>query len=584
MNGILCSFADLKKTFFTQAKSSSAKPSPNFTKAKSYLLLPFFMMVFGFTRGTALAIPFKGSQIIVTSPSRYATDVGVKIAQQGGNYIDVAVSVALALSVTGPYFASLGGGGFALVKNNSQVEALDFRETAPQKTHADFYEALSKDASLRGGKAVGVPGIPAGLWALHQKYGKLPWKSLFSEPIKMAQSGFRVSGEWVEYTESMKNHFDAGGVKHFLKPEKSVYKPGEIMIQKALAKALTLYRDQNIKGFYSGSVAKDIVNSIKKNNGVMELEDLSRYKVRWLTPLVETFKEYKIYLMPPPSSGGVVIQSALHLVKQLELEKYDPFSINEFHLLGEILSRSFKGRALLGDPDFTKNPIEQLLSKSYLEALAKSITLKRTTDSEGVGPVIKESEETTHLAVMDQAGNSVSMTITLNGNYGSGVVSEQFGIALNNEMDDFTTRPKEPNLYGLIQGKANLVEAGKRPLSSMSPTIVTKGDQTILALGAPGGPRIISGVFQVLYRTLVRGLDMDQAIQAPRVHHQFRPHRLFIDQGRFTPETLHGLREKGHQIEEVKGIAKVYGIKRHPETTVLEGAFDSRGEGFASGY
>lgn len=532
----------------------------------------------------AVAIPFKGSQMLISAPSRYATEVGVMIAHKGGNYIDVAVAVALSLSVTSPYFASLGGGGFALIKNNSQVEVLDFRETAPKATHKSYYENLPKDASIKGGAAVGVPGIPAGLWALHQKYGKLPWKTLFTEPLKMAKSGFRVSGEWVDYTESMKNTFDSGAIKHLLKPDQSVLKPGAILKQEALSKALTSYRDNNVKGFYLGKVAQDIVTSVKKNGGVMSLEDLSNYKVRWLSPLIESFKDYTIYLMPPPSSGGVVIQTALELVKRINLESYQPYSINEFHLLGEVLSRSFKGRTQLGDPDFNKNPLDQLLNKDHLDTLAKSIDIKKSVNLEQSAPIQNESPETTHFVVMDHSGNTVTMTVTLNGRYGSGIVTNQFGIALNNEMDDFTTRPKEPNSYGLIQGSANLVEPGKRPLSSMSPTIVTKGSETVLALGAPGGPTIISGVFQVLYRVLVQGADMDQAIQAPRVHHQYRPHRLFLDRHRFVPETIKGLQDKGHQIELVDAIARVCGIKRNPDTQILEGSFDSRGEGSTLGF
>ncbi len=536
------------------------------------------------TVGIAWAIPFQGSNLLISGPSPYATEVGVKIAKAGGNVVDVAVGVALSLSVTSPYFASLGGGGFALVKVNSKVEALDFREMAPKATAPDFYEKLPKEASVKGGSAVGVPGIPAGLWELHKKYGKLKWKSLFTEPIKLAQSGFRVSGEWVENTAAMKDVFDAGGVKHFLQTDKSVVKPGTFFLQNELARALTLYRDQNVVGFYQGAVAQDIINSAKKTGGVLSKGDFTEYKVRWLAPMVTQFKDHTLYLMPPPSSGGVVIQSAFELVNKINLEKQTLFSANEFHLLGEVLSRSFKGRSLLGDPSYNKNPLEELLNKDYLDSMAKSIKVDRTVDWEGNPKLNKESTETTHFSVMDAKGNAISMTITLNGNYGSGVVSEQFGIALNNEMDDFTTNLKEPNMYGLVQGASNSVVPGKRPLSSMSPTIVEKKGETILSIGAPGGPRIISGVFQALYRVFVNGLNIDQAIQAPRVHHQYRPHRLFLDRDRFTPETVKLLKDKGHQIEFVKAIAKVYGIYRNPETGVLEAAYDSRGEGAAGGY
>lgn len=544
-------------------------------------------MSFFFHSSNSLGIPFQGSNILISGPSPYATEVGIKIAKAGGNVVDVAVGIALSLAVTSPYFGSLGGGGFALIKVNSKVEALDFREVAPKATSPDFYEKLPKEASMKGGSAVGVPGIPAGLWEMHKKLGKLKWKSLFVEPLKLAQTGFRVSGEWVENTSTMKDVFDSGGVKHFLQSDKSVIKPGALFIQNDLARALTLFRDQNVQGFYQGAVAQDIINSSKKTGGVLTKGDLEEYKVRWLTPMVTTFKDFTLYLMPPPSSGGVVIQTAMELVNRINLDKKELWSADEFHLLGEVLARSFKGRSLLGDPSYTKNPVEELLNNSYLDLMAKSIKGDRAVEWEGQPKIKsenKESTETTHFSVLDSKGNSVSMTITLNGNYGSGVVTEQYGIALNNEMDDFATNLKEPNMYGLIQGSANSVVPGKRPLSSMSPTIVEKKNETVLTLGAPGGPRIISGVFQVLYRTLVNGLNIDQAIQGPRVHHQYRPQRLFLDRERFTPETVKALKEKGHQIEFVKAIAKVYGITRNPETGLLEAAYDSRGEGSAGGY
>jgi gamma-glutamyltranspeptidase/glutathione hydrolase len=530
-----------------------------------------------------LAVPFKGSEIVISAPSPYAVEIGTKIAQAGGNVVDVAVGVGLTLAVTSPYYASLGGGGFAMVKMGSKIEALDFRETAPNGTNKDFFTKLPKEASIKGGAAVGVPGFPAGLWELHKKYGKLPWRALFSEPFKTCKNGFRVSGEWVGNTEMMKDVFDQGGRKHFLLPDNSVLKPGSIFRQWFLSRALMAFREKNVKGFYSGPVARDIVSSVSKSGGVMTLEDLTNYKVRWLAPMTTQFKDYTVHLMPPPSSGGVVIQSALDLVKRLGVDKQAMFSIDEFHLLAEILSRAFKGRALLGDPDFNKNPTEQLLSNDYLERMAKTINFARSIDLEGKEVVAKESSETTHFVVMDKTGNTVSLTVTLNGNYGSGVVTDDYGIALNNQMDDFTTQPNEPNMYGLVQGKANYVDPGKRPLSSMSPTIVEKNGQTVVALGAPGGPRIISGVFQALYRILVNNLDVDQAIQAPRVHHQFRPHRLFVDRERLSPETVKGLKDRGHQVDFVQSIAKVYAIKRNSEG-LLEAAFDARGEGAAGGY
>lgn len=535
-----------------------------------------------FVNVQAWAVPSEGTHMMISGPSPYAVETAKKVAEQGGNVIDVAVAVGLTLSVTSPYYAALGGGGFALVKMSDQVEVLDFRETAPGKTSPQFYLDKAEDASRNGGTAVGVPGFPAGLYALHQKYGKLKWEKLFQQSLLLARRGFRVSGEWVDKTSQNQKRFQVGE-KHFLDKKGKLLKPGEVLKQPGLYNALKRFQSKNVKGFYEGAVAKDIVQAVQKSGGVFELSDLKNYKVRWLKPLTTDFNGYKVYMMPPPSSGGVVILSALELIEKMNLTKYKPLSVDELHLMSEILSRSFRGRALLGDPDFHKNPIDHLTSDEYLTKMAKSISLKKTNKLEPLTTFgSKESKETTHYSVMDSKGNAIALTVTLNGSYGSGVVSDKYGIALNNEMDDFTARPGEPNMYGLVQGKGNLVEPGKRPLSSMSPTLVEKDGRIVMSLGAPGGPRIISGVLQTLYRVLGNQWDVDKAIQAPRVHHQFLPHKVFVDANRLSPEILEALRKRGHVVEE-GWQAKVYAV-RFNEENFLEAAFDLRGEGAAGGF
>lgn len=532
---------------------------------------------------TALAIPTQGHQVMISGPSHYAVEAGVDIAKRGGNVVDAAVAVGLTLAVTSPYYAALGGGGFALVRMGQETNVLDFREMAPLATSPQFYVNSPPEASQTGGKAVGVPGVPAGLLALHKKYGKLPWSVLLETPIRLAQKGFRVSGEWVEKTNKASRRFTPAGKKYFFKKDKSPYVPGEILKQKNLARVLKEMRVRKTASFYKGIVARDIVDSVKKAGGVLSLKDMKNYKVRWLKPMTTEFRGHKIYLMPPPSSGGVVIQSALNLIDQIKPEKQKALSVGEFHLLGEILSRSFRGRSLLGDPDFYKNPLDQLLSANYLKKMAKSIDEDESEKLEPLTQVkLEESKNTTHFSVLDRSGNAVALTVTLNGNYGSAVVSEKYGIALNNEMDDFTTRPGQPNMFGLIQGQGNLVQPGKRPLSSMSPTLVERQGKIVMSLGAPGGPRIISGVIQVLYRTLVSGFNIDEAIQAPRVHHQFLPHKLYVDKNKFSPEILAALKEKEHTVEE-SWAARVYGVVLRPDG-ILEAAYDSRGEGAAGGY
>lgn len=522
--------------------------------------------------------------MLIAAANPYAVEAGRKVALAGGNAVDVAVTVGLTMSVTSPFFAALGGGGFAMVKMNGAPAALDFREVAPKAAGKDYYLNLPKDASTVGGHAVGVPGMPAGWVELHRKHGKLPWAKLFADPIRLARDGFAVSGEWLRKTNSEKEHLNASALRRLYKKGGGEYKPGEILKQPDLAKALEQLRDKKNAGFYSGAVAQDIVASVKAGGGNMTLDDLKNYKTRWLQPLQTEFEGHHVYLMPPPSSGGVVILSALKLMEKLGLKTKGALSSDEFHLMAEIQARAFRGRSMLGDPDFNKNPVPFLTSDQYLSEMSKNVNMKKTAALKPINDsdIVQESTETTHFSVLDQFGNAVAITITLNGDYGSGILTEKFGIALNNEMDDFTTRPGEPNMYGLIQGAANAVEPGKRPLSSMSPTLVTNKDgKVVMSLGAPGGPRIISGVLQVLYRTLALQTDVDLAVQAPRVHHQFLPNKVLIDSGRFTPETIKNLRDRGHTVEE-GWMGRVYLVRQRPDG-LLEGTFDSRGEGAVGG-
>ncbi len=567
----------------------------------------------------ARAINAEGSQIMMSAPSRLAVETGEQIFAESGNVVDVAVAMALSLTVTSPYFASLGGGGFALIKINSKVEVVDFRETAPAKSDQNFFLNKPADSSTNGGNSVAVPGLAMGLWEMHQKYGKLKWEKLFKQPLLLAEDGFRVTGEWVNTTNTERARFNQVGSRH-LQIDGHNPRPGDLLKQPSLAKALSLLRRRGTKGFYEGPVAGDLVATVQKAGGVLTLEDLKAYRAHWREPLSLSWNGYKIYLMPPPSSGGILLKTILQLTDSLKLSTRPPMAGEELHLWAEILARAFRTRSLLGDPSHVENPMTQLSSPSYLEMLTQSIDLKKTkvlepldlaqiskgqadeTPSSGADtgkardaaqkanrdnkrkdPLFnKEKPETTHFTVMDSDGNTVSLTVTLNGNYGSGLISETFGIALNNEMDDFTTIPGKPNMFGLIQGTNNLVQPGKRPLSSMSPTIVEKNGRTVLALGAPGGSRIISAVAQVLYRHLVNKFSLDMAIQTPRVHHQFSPHKLYLDKNRWPPETLDLLRKKGHLLEE-SNVARVFAVGLTPDG-ILEAAFDSRGEGFAGGY
>ncbi len=550
----------------------------------------FFSLIFFSTFfSTSWAIPQEGQKIMISAATPEAVEAGKRIAHEGGNAIDVAVGVALTLSVTSPMNAAFGGGGFAMVKAQGKVYVLDFREKAPQKTNPTYYLGKSEKASTDGGTAVGVPGNAAGLWALHKKFGKLKWEKLFREALDLSSRGFVAFRQLSIDIDLEKNRFNPSA-KAVLFNGKFPKISGDTIRQPGLNSFLKKYQQMGDVAFYQGPVAQDIVSTVNENNGEMTVDDFKSYKVRWLEPLTQDFEGYRLYLMPPPSSGGLVLKTAFTLIEKMNLKQYKPLSIDELHLLGEIMSRSFRARSLLGDPDYNKNPISDLTSNEYIDSLKNSISMTKATS---LKPVSKNSEifeksETTNFSVMDNQNNAIAITFTLNGNFGSGLFSDKFGIALNNEMDDFTTKPGEPNMFGLIQGEANKVEGGKRPLSSMSPTIVEKIDEkngeneTIMAIGAPGGPRIINGVLQAIYRTLVSGYDMDLAIQTPRIHHQFLPDKLFLDPDRFSPEIIEGLKKRGHEMEFQK-TALVYGVRKNSKG-LLEGAFDSRGPGGAGGF
>ena len=541
-----------------------------------------FALVFFFYAQNALAIPTLSQNVMISGPSKLALESALRVAEEGGNPVDIAVAYGLTLSVTHPYFGSLGGGGFAMINMNGKPEVLDFRERAPLKTNPEYFVEKERSSRL-GGAAVGVPGFPMGLWDMHQKYGSKTWRSLFKEALEASKNGFPVSSEWYKVTKRKRKNFWSGGAFHLLNSEMKVPLPGDNLKQDGLHKALKLLKSKGPKGFYTGAVAKDLVETVNQSGGDFNLEDLESYKTIWRTPLTTKFNGHDLYLMPPPSSGGVVIKTALELAEKLNVKSKKLLSVDELHSLSEIMSMSFRGRALLGDPDFVKNPLAYLESPKYINSLKKSFRKNRVSKLTPLNEEkFYESAETTHYIVMNKKGQAVSLTVTLNGNYGSGVISKKYGIALNNEMDDFATVPGKPNMFGLIQGKANQVEALKRPLSSMSPSLALKNGKTVLAIGAPGGPRIINGVFQGIYRALQTGLNMEQAIFTPRLHHQFLPRVTFYERDRFSPDVLKSLEKRGHKLKPTHGVAIVYGIRFNDEG-LLEGAADYRGEGFVGG-
>ena len=536
----------------------------------------FICIILFFLHFSIHGIPFQGTKVLVSGPSPYLPSIVQDIYKQGGNIIDMAVASALSLSVTHPYYVSLGCGGFALIKINSSLKVLDFREIAPYEMKEDFYmkNGLS---SQKGGSAVGVPGFLAGLSELHKKYGKISWSRLVQPSIALAEKGFPVSGDWVDITLKSKNKFNASGKKIFFKKNKP-YQVNDIFKQPKMAKALYLVKKNKSKDFYKGVLGEDVISTVQNSKGIMSKQDLKKYKVRWLKPLSINYRGYKINSMPLPSSGGIILSRALKLIEKQKLYKKSIYSVGELHLLGEIMARAFYPRFLMGDPDFISFKEKDWLSKTKIQSMNKTIS------SHGVKllPRIKESGETTHISLIDHKGNAVAMTLTLNGFYGSYAVTKKYGIVLNNQMDDFTTSFEKANLYGLIQGKNNKVEGGKRPLSSMTPVIVEKNGKTVMSLGGAGGPKIITAVLQTIYRYLSQGLNIDQAIQSSRIHHQYLPRSLFVENKKFSPEVLFQLKQKGHKVKHRDYMGQVFGVTLN-DKGILSAGYESRKEGSSGG-
>ncbi|CAN5541213.1 gamma-glutamyltransferase [soil metagenome] len=567
-----------------------------------------------FVGTTAIALPYKTTEFAVASPSPYAAGVANEIAAAGGNVFDQTVAVALSMAVTHPYYASLGGGGFAILRKQnpnapSTIEVIDFREVAPKGTDRNTFVGKDPKTATDGGLASGVPGVPAGLAAVHKKYGKISWKKLFAPALRLAEKGFAVSGQWASQTKECFEDFNGAGKKAFgrkvldkMKPPKERYEPlqaGNILKQPKLARALRLLRDRGVDAFYKGAVAKDIVKTIGETGGLMTTDDLKSYAVQWRAPLRRSWRGYELALMPPPSSGGLIIAQGLELLDRIEKKNGvpAPLSAQEAHTWGESLKLAFAARGQMGDPMGSNSMTDlgnHLLEPARLDRLAKLVQSDRSIEvksnkspdlkeatTPAPAPSANEKTETTHFSMADREGNAVAWTTTLNGSYGSGMVSDEFGIALNDEMDDFATQPGQPNQYGLIQGEANDVAAGKRPLSSMSPTIIEKDGQFFATLGAPGGPRIPSAVYQAIIRIITQGANAEEAVVEPRIHHQFLPDVLVYDAKKFAPEVLAKLKEYGHVLKD-SWIAKVYLVKRTADG-LLEAAADPRGEAAAGG-
>lgn len=525
----------------------------------------------------------------VTAGEQLATEVGETILKQGGNAADSAAAVGLALAVTLPRAGNLGGGGFALVMEpGGDVHALDFRETAPAKLYREFYLEPGRSSRV-GASAPGVPGSVAGLYELQHRYGALPWKSVVEPAYRLADEGFPVTPWLHDGVESSQELLaSCRSTREIFLPGGKPPKIGTIFRQPALARTLRRLADIGPDDFYRGETARMIVEGVQKEGGVITSDDLKNYRVKWRKPVSGLFRGYRVWSMPPPSSGGIHVIQMLHWMESYKLEAAYHNSARDLHRLAEVMRLAYCDRAkYLGDPDFVNVPTEKLLSDEYLEERAKLIPPERAGDSESLAPELfdkpqkKESDNTTHFNVVDENGMAVSLTYTLNFSYGSGFMAPGTGVLLNNEMEDFNAHPGEPNAFGLIGSAANDVEAGKRPLSSMTPTLVTKDGKFVAALGAPGGPRIITGVFQVLLNIFGYGFNPQTATALDRIHHQWYPDKIYYEP-RISEDTVEALRERGHKLEPIYAVAHVLAIVKNSEG-YLEAGLDPRRPAYAEG-
>ncbi|HEX2488481.1 MAG TPA: gamma-glutamyltransferase [Blastocatellia bacterium] len=542
--------------------------------------------------------PVRGKHGMVSSVSEIASQVGVDVLKRGGNAVDAAVAVGLALAVVWPSAGNLGGGGFMVIRQaNGKATAIDYREMAPAAAHRNVYlddkGEYVNESSTYGHAAAGVPGTVAGLAYALEKYGTMKWAEVAKPARQLAAEGFPV---WYQLERSLKN-----ASKHlsrypetnriFLRDGKP-YETGEIFKQPELAAVFERMIKRGPREFYEGRTAQLIEESMRRaaNGGKvwMTVEDLKNYKPVEREPLRGVYRGHEIITMPPPSSGGVAMIEMLNILERYDLKSMGAGSSQAIHVMVEAMRRAFADRAqFLGDPDFVKVPVAGLVSRKYADKLAATIDLERASTSQDVrsgDPLAYESEETTHFTVVDKDGNVASNTYTINDSFGNKITVEGAGFLLNNEMDDFAPKPGAPNAYGLIQGEANAVTARKRPLSSMTPTIVLKDGKLLFAVGSPGGPTIINTVTQVIVNIIDHGMNIQQAIDWPRVHHQWMPDQIVYEPYGLVPDVLNRLKSMGHQFGNQRNMGDAEGVMIEEKTDVRLGGSDPRLDGKSIGY
>jgi gamma-glutamyltranspeptidase/glutathione hydrolase len=554
---------------------------------KGYFL--FFLLLANYAKAQLTNNTFQNGMVVCAYPD--AAKVGVDILKKGGNAIDAAVAVQFALAVTYPDAGNIGGGGFMVFRSSKgEANTLDFREKAPASATTNMYLDAAGNVipglSLSSHKASGVPGSVDGMVEAHRKYGKLKWTELVQPAIDLAKNGFHITAR----TANDLNRQQAGfkrmnpGKTYFLRNEP--WKEGDLAIQTDLAKTLELIRDNGRAGFYAGKVADEIVAEMQSGSGLISKADLANYHAVWRKAIKGKYKDYTIITMPPPSSGGIALLQLLQSVEKYPLHKWGHNRDSTVQLIVEAERRVYADRSkYLGDPDFYKVPVDSLLRPAYVSARMNTLNWNAATPSSSIQPgtfLGYESDETTHYSIVDKDGNAVSVTTTLNGSFGSKIFVNGAGFLLNNEMDDFSSKPGTPNMYGLLGGKANSIQPNKRMLSSMTPTIVEKGGKLFMVVGTPGGSTIITSVFQTILNVIEFDMGMQDAVAAKRFHHQWMPDRVTAERNAIDATSLDKLKQKGYPIIEQGGIGRVDAILK--TKTGYEGGADPRADDTKMGW
>ena len=524
---------------------------------------------------------------MVVAQEAVAAEVGKEILEAGGNAVDAAAAVAFALAVTLPRAGNLGGGGFMIVHDaaSGETKAIDYREMAPATSDRDMFlddagEADS-DKSRYTGLATGVPGTVAGMKMALDEFGTMSLAEVLAPAIRLASQGLAVTADLadslVASEEELKKWPASAAI--FFKADGAAFAPGDTLVQADLAATLERIADQGVDGFYRGETAQRIVDAVQASGGRISLDDMAGYEAVLRDPVRGTYRGYEIVSMPPPSSGGIHIIQILNTLEQYPIGWLGPNSAETIHLMAEAMKRAYADRSeYLGDPAFYDVPQAALTSKTYAADIRAGIARGRATPSQAIKPADLapyESDQTTHFSIVDKDGNAVSNTYTINFSYGSGMVAGGTGVLMNNEMDDFAAKPGVMNAYGLLGGDANAVEPGKRPLSSMSPTIVMKDGEVFLVTGSPGGSRIITTVLQVIMNVIDHGMNVAEATEAPRIHHQWLPEVLRVEEG-ISPDTIAALEAKGHAVEVMETMGSAQSILVDKAEGLLLGGADTR--------